>query len=340
MDESSEQRLARLDHAHVWHPFTPMRQWRQQPPLIIESAEGFELVTTDGRRLIDGVSSLWCNVHGHRVPAIDQAIRDQLEKVAHSTLLGLSSPPAIELAAKLAEVVPGPADRVFYSDAGATAVEVAFKMAVGSWYHRGEPQRNRLIGVEGAYHGDTTGSMSVGYSPLFHRPFERMLFETDMTPAPDAMNPPTGLELEPLEDLRIWPSEDERRSEALRTGCLERLETLLKVHDGATAAIVVEPVIQGAAGMVAHPDGYLAGVAALAREYGTLLIADEVATGFGRTGPMFACEREGVEPDIICLAKGISGGYLPLAATVATAEIEQAFCGEPEERRTLYHGHT
>ncbi|MDH3583250.1 MAG: aminotransferase class III-fold pyridoxal phosphate-dependent enzyme, partial [Phycisphaerae bacterium] len=171
MDEGQTQRLVELDHAHLWHPFTPMRQWREAEPLVIESAEGDELIDTDGRRYIDGVSSLWCNVHGHRVPELDQAIRDQLGRVAHTTLLGLGSVPAIELAARLCRLAPPGLNKVFYSDAGATATEVAFKMAAGYWYHRGVPQRSIFVALQGAYHGDTTGAMSVGYSDLFHRPF-------------------------------------------------------------------------------------------------------------------------------------------------------------------------
>lgn len=349
-----ESDLAALDHAHVWHPFTPMRQWRGAPPLVIERGEGDFLIDTAGNRYIDGVSSLWCNVHGHRVPAIDRAVRDQLDRIAHTTLLGLASPPSIHLAARLCRIAPGGPDsthpidppalnKVFYSDAGATAVEVAFKMAVGYWHQRGQPGKCRFIGIAGAYHGDTTGSMSVGYSDLFHRPFRSMVFETRWAPTPDCCRPPQGVP----NDLRqaaaagdYWPSEHPELTAAVRDACLAKLEQLLQQHADETAAVVVEPLMQGAAGMICQPPGYLRGVADLARQYDTLLIADEVATGFGRTGAMFACEHEQVVPDLMCLAKGITGGYLPLAATLATDAIEQAFCGELEERKTLYHGHT
>jgi hypothetical protein len=289
--------LSELDHAHVWHPFTPMRQWREEPPLIIELAEGFHLIDTEGRRYIDAAPSLWCNVHGHRVPEIDAAIRDQLDRVAHSTLLGLASPPSIELAARLAAVTPGSLSRVFYSDLGATALEAAFKMAVGYWYHRGRPEKNRFVALAGGYHGDTTGSMSVGFSELFHRPFASMVFDTTFAPVPDPCRPPAVL-ARPVA-AGCWPSEDEDLGEALSDACLAELEAILRAQSRETAAIVVEPLVQGASGMVCQPPGFLRGVAELARDYGVLLIADEVAVGFGRTGRMFACEHEGVEPDLI-----------------------------------------
>jgi len=335
---------ADLDHRHVWHPFTPMQQWRGQPPLIIERAEGEFLIDSQGRRYIDGVSSLWCNVHGHRVPQIDQAIRDQLDKVAHTTLLGLASPPSIELAAQLADRSPGQLNKIFYSDAGATALEVAFKMAVGYFHHTHKPQKNRFIGMAGAYHGDTTGSMSVGFSDLFHRPFVSMVFETDWFDAPDCLR----IEDEPLwtgyqsraADTGRWPSEDEQLIAAAGEKSIASLEALLNQHADRTAAIEIEPIMQGAAGMICQPPGFLKRVAELAGQHDVLLIADEVATGFGRTGAMFACQLDGVEPDIMCLGKGITAGYLPLAATLCTDKIEQAFCGELHERRTLYHGHT
>ncbi len=338
------QTLTTLDHRHVWHPFTPMKQWRDQPPLVIDRAEGEFLIDTQGRRYIDGVSSLWCNVHGHRVEKIDQAVRDQLDKVAHTTLLGLASGPSIELAAMLADRAPGGLNKVFYSDAGATAVEVAFKMAVGYWYHSGQPQKNRFIGFQGAYHGDTTGSMSVGFIDLFHRPFTSMVFPTHFAPAPDATAPPPDVEIPDQASGgtadTTWPSKNPRITEPLKRYCLAQLEALLQEHRHEIAAIVIEPIMQGAAGMICQPPGFLRGVADLAKRYDALLIADEVATGFGRTGEMFACEHEQVEPDIMCLAKGITGGYLPLAVTLATDRIEQAFCGELADRRTLYHGHT
>jgi len=369
--------LAALDHAHVWHPFTPMRQWRQRDPLIIERGEGEYLIDTQGQRYIDGTSSLWCNVHGHRVPQIDQAIRDQLDRIAHSTMLGVASVPSIELAARLCamtgekglgikglgpreedQTAPwasssspplgprpsslGPSNsprlsRVFYSDAGATALEVAFKMAVGYWYHSGQKQRTKFIGFEGAYHGDTTGSMSVGYSEYFHKPFFSMVFPTLFAPVPSTFNANSQ---SPRTPVREWPSENEHFNTTERDRCLDQLDKLLTQHADTIAAVVIEPIVQGAAGMICQPPGFLRGIAALAKKHNTLFIADEVAVGFGRTGRMFACEHEEVHPDILCIAKGITGGYLPLAATLCTDEIEEAFCGEPDENKTFFHGHT
>lgn len=351
--------LQQLDHAHLWHPFTPMKQWRETPPLVIERGDGPYVFDTDGKRYVDGTSSLWCNVHGHRQPAIDAAVRDQLGRIAHSTLLGLTNPPAIEFTAKLIERIHRGApttrlNKCFLSDAGATAVEAAFKMAVGYWYHHGKPDKSRFIGLQGAYHGDTVGSMSVGYSPLFHQPFVSMVFDIDTFPAPDALRPPKGMVKQKAPrsprssnvgvPRALWPSEDEPLQQQLLDHCIRALEKHLEQHADRTAAIVIEPVMQGAAGMVCQPPGFLNAVGRLAREFEVLLICDEVAVGFGRTGTMFAYEHEADEhfpgPDILCLAKGISAGYLPLAATVTTDAIEQAFAGELHEKKTLYHGHT
>ncbi|SEH11988.1 adenosylmethionine--8-amino-7-oxononanoate transaminase [Thermoleophilum album] len=301
-------RLAADDHRYLWHPFTQQRVWEQEEPLIIERAEGTDLIDVHGRRYIDGVSSLWCNVHGHRHPVIDQAVRDQLERVAHSTMLGLTHPPAIELARKLVEITPARLTRVFYSDNGATACEIALKIAFQYWQQRGGEfrRKTRFIALREAYHGDTIGSVSVGGIDLFHSLYRPLLFDA----------------------LRAEPGD---------AGDLERL---LERHAEEVAAVILEPLVQGAAGMLLQPPGYLRRVRELCDRYDVLLICDEVATGFGRTGRMFACEHEQVEPDLLCLAKGITGGYLPLAATLATEEIYQAFLGEPEENRTFFHGHT
>jgi len=335
-----KQDLAALDFAHVWHPFTQGRTWRERAPTIIERAEGFELIDTEGRRYIDGFSSLWCNVHGHQRPEIDEAIRAQLGRVAHSTLLGLGNVPSIELATRLVETVNrrGIAPRlekVFYSDAGATAVEVAFKMAVGHHFHRGETGRDTIVGLGGAYHGDTVGAMSVGYVETFHRPFRRMTFRCAWAQAPDVCRTgtATGAGGE-------WPSWDAARRERVRDTALADLDRVLEEVGERCAAVAIEPLMQGAAGMIEQPEGYLASVLERVRERGLLLIADEVAVGLGRTGEFVACHAEGAQPDILCLAKGLSGGYLPLAATLCTEEIAESFEGEPHEHRTLYHGHT
>ncbi len=297
--------LAAADRAYLWHPFTQQRGWVDEHPVIVERGEGTDLVDVDGNRYIDGVSSLWCNVHGHAHPRIDAAVSEQLGKVAHSTMLGLSHRSAIELAQRLVELAPPGLTRVFYSDSGSTATEIALKMAFQYWRQRGQ-ERRRFVALEMAYHGDTIGAVSVGGISLFHSIYEPLLFDV----------------------ARVAPGD---------AGALERQ---LREHGDEVAAVIMEPLVQGAAGMLMHPPGYLQAVRDLCDRYGVLLILDEVATGFGRTGRMFACEHEGVAPDLMCLAKGITGGYLPLAATLATEEIYEGFLGEHEEFRTFFHGHT
>ena len=320
------------DSRYVWHPFTPMQAYSDEAAPVIVSGEGFELVDESGRRYLDGVSSLWCNVHGHRVPQIDQAIRDQLDRVAHSTLLGLGNDLSIELARRLVEVTPEGLEHVFYSDSGSTAVEVALKIA---WqYHRqageasasaesGGSQRDLFVGLSGAYHGDTIGSVCLGQVDLFHAAYGPLLFDTLRVPAPVAFRHPEGY------SDREWLDR-----------CEADLERVLREHHERIAGVVIEPLVQGAAGILVHPQGYLRRVRELTSELGLLLIADEVAVGFGRTGRLFACEHESVSPDLLCLAKGLTGGYLPLAATLATGPIYEAFLGEPHEGRTFFHGHT
>ena len=298
--------LAAADRSYLWHPFTQQRGWSAEEPVIIERADGTDLIDTEGRRYIDGVSSLWCNVHGHGHPRIDAAVRAQLGRVAHSTMLGLSHRPGIELAQRLVEIAPAGLTRVFYSDSGSTATEIALKMAFQYWRQRGETERTKFVALRMAYHGDTLGSVSVGGIDLFHAIYHPLLFDT--------------LKAEP--------------------GDAADLERLLAQHRGELAAVIMEPLVQGAAGMLVHPDGYLRAVRELCDRHDTLLILDEVATGFGRTGRMFASEHEGVAPDLMCLAKGITGGYLPLAATLATETVYEGFLGEHEEFRTFFHGHT
>jgi len=300
--------LVSADHDHLWHPFTQQRGWQLEEPVIVERAQGTDLIDTQGRRYIDGVSSLWCNVHGHRHPYIDCALRAQLGQVAHSTMLGLSHPAAIELAARLVEVAPPGLSRVFYSDSGSTAAEVALKMAFQFWQQRGgrDARKTRFVALRDAYHGDTVGSVSVGGIDLFHSLYRPLLFDT----------------------LKATP------------GDAADMERLLAQNRGEVAAVIMEPLVQGAAGMLVHREGYLREVRELCDRYGVLLILDEVATGFGRTGRMFACQHERVAPDFLCLAKGITGGYLPLAATLATERVYEGFLGEFEELRTFFHGHT
>jgi adenosylmethionine---8-amino-7-oxononanoate aminotransferase len=299
---------AQLDHDHVWHPFTQQQGWSEEEPLLIERAEGSHVIGSDGRRYLDGTSSLWCNVHGHRHPAIDRAVREQLDRVAHTTMLGLSHPGAAELAARLVEIAPPGLSRVFYSDSGSTAAEIALKMAFQYQAQRGgdHARRTSFVKLRDAYHGDTIGSVSVGGIDLFHAAYGPLLFETHAAEPGDAAD----------------------------------LERILAAHGAEVAAVIIEPLVQGAAGISVQPPGYLRAVRELCDAHGVLLICDEVATGFGRTGTMFACEQEGVAPDLLCLAKGITGGYLPLAATLATEAIYEGFLGAPEEQRTFFHGHT
>src|SRR4051794_23808135 len=296
--------LAELDRQVLWHPFTQQQGWTQdEEVLVVERADGCTLYDIDGNAYLDGVSSLWCNVHGHRHPELDAAIRRQLSHVAHTTMLGLSHPPAIELASRLVDLAPAGLSRVFYSDNGSTACEVALKMAYQWWAQRGERGRTRFVCLEMSYHGDTLGSVLVGGIPLFHEQYAPLLFETVAVPAGDEA-------------------------------------ALAAVLDDTVAAVIVEPLVQGAAGMMVPPPRYLRAVRSLTRERGIPLIADEVATGFGRTGTMFACEHEDVQPDLLCLAKGLTGGYLPLAATLATEAIYEGFLGAFDEFRTFFHGHT
>jgi len=296
------------DRDCVWHPFTQQQGWAEEEPVIVEWAEGTDLIDTAGRRYIDGVSSLWCNVHGHHHPRIDAAVRAQLDQVAHSTMLGLSHPAAIRLARRLVDLAPAGLTRVFYSDSGSTATEIGLKMAFQFWQQQGgeSARRTRFISLRDAYHGDTIGSVSVGGIELFHSMYRPLLFDT----------------------LKAEPGE------------IADIARLFGEHPGEIAAVIMEPLVQGAAGMLVHPPGYLRAVRALCEEHGALLICDEVATGFGRTGKMFACEHEDVAPDILCTAKGLTGGYLPLAATLATERIYEGFLGEFEDFRTFFHGHT
>ena len=297
-----------LDQDHLWHPFTQQQGWSEEVPLVIERAEGSYVIDADGRRYIDGHSSLWCNVHGHRQPVIDAAIREQLDRVAHSTMLGLSHPGAAELAARLVAIAPPGLSRVFYSDSGSTAAEVALKMAFQYQQQRGgeHARRTSFVRLREAYHGDTIGSVSVGGIDLFHATYGPLLFDTHAAEPGDAAD----------------------------------MERILAAHGDEVAAVILEPLVQGAGGIIVHPPGYLAAVRELCDRHGVLLICDEVATGFGRTGTMFACEHEDVAPDFLCLAKGITGGYMPLAATLTTEVVYEGFLGAAEEFRTFFHGHT
>jgi adenosylmethionine-8-amino-7-oxononanoate aminotransferase len=318
-------RLAALDHAHLWHPFTQMKEWVTEPSLIIIEGRGVRLRDHEGRWYLDGVSSLWVNVHGHRHPEIDRAITEQLGRVAHSTLLGCSSPPAILLAQRLAQLAPPGLTKVFYSDDGSTAVEVALKMALQYWQQVSppRPQKTKVLAYSLAYHGDTVGAVSVGGIDVFHSRFAPYLFPTHRARPPYCYRCHLNL---------TYP--------ACEVACLAEVEQTLARHHDELAALIVEPLVYAAAGMLTAPPGYLSRLRELCTRYDVLMIADEVATGFGRTGAMFACVKEGVTPDLMAVAKGLTGGYLPLAATLATQQVYDAFLGDYADFRTFFHGHS
>ncbi|WP_232242480.1 adenosylmethionine--8-amino-7-oxononanoate transaminase [Paenibacillus sp. GSMTC-2017] len=298
-----------------------MKEYIDSDPLIIERGEGVKLIDTEGRQFFDGFSSVWLNVHGHNVPELNQAIIDQLGRVAHSTLLGMANVPSIELAAKLVEIAPVGLAKVFYSDSGATGVEIAIKMAFQYWRNLGITKKTTFITMNQAYHGDTIGAVSVGAIPLYHDVFRPMLFPRHVIPYPHAYRHEGG-EAGAKEDT------------------ISALRHLLEMKADEIAALIVEPIVQGASGIVVMPQGCLREIEELCRAYNVLLIADEVATGFGRTGEMFACDLEGVTPDLMVVGKGLTGGYLPVAATLATDEVYQAFYADYEAQKTFFHGHS
>lgn len=313
--------LTAMNKAHLWHPFTQMKDYNDSDPLIIERGEGVRLYDVQGRAYYDGFSSVWLNVHGHNVPELNDAIRDQLERVAHSTLLGLANVPAIELAERLAAIAPRGLNKVFYSDSGATGVEIAIKMAFQYWHNLGKRGKSTFVTMNQAYHGDTIGAVSVGSIPLYHDVFRPMLFPSHVIPYPNAYRHEGGA------------------AEAMKA-TLTALRKLLETKADEIAALIVEPIVQGAGGIIVMPPGCLREMASLCRQHGVLLIADEVATGFGRTGAMFACDLEDVSPDLMVIGKGLTGGYLPVAATLATDEVYAAFYADYEEQKTFFHGHS
>ena len=323
MSSENYERLKRLDHRHLWHPFTEMRAWMREQPIIVERGEGNYLIDVNGRRYLDGVSSLWCNVHGHRKAELDRALAAQAGRIAHSTMLGLGNVPATELGAELIAIAPSGLSRVFYSDSGAEAVEVAIRIAAQYFQLAGAPARTRFLTLTESYHGDTIGSVSLGFSEPFHRHVRGLLFPALKTDPP-----------------HVFRFQRAMAPQAAMRAALDAAARIIEEHRDTLAALVIEPMMQGAAGMWAHDAEFLRGIAALARAAGALVIGDEVATGFGRTGAMFASEHAGLAPDLLCLGKGITGGYLPLAATLATENIFAAFLGEPRDFRAFYYGHT
>ncbi|KJU85740.1 adenosylmethionine-8-amino-7-oxononanoate aminotransferase, partial [Candidatus Magnetobacterium bavaricum] len=323
-------RLEELDGACLWHPFTQMKEWLENPPIIIEEARDCFIRDIYGRWYLDGVSSMWVNIHGHGHRHINERLKAQIDKLAHSTLLGLGNVPAIELAHRVVQLLgntlaapPHDLNKVFFSDNGSTAVEVALKMAFGYWRHRGATTRNSFICLNNGYHGDTLGAVSVGGIDVFHALYAPLLFKTHRSPSPYCYRCELGL-----------------RRDGCHMQCLGEMEAILSAQSQEIAAVIIEPMIQAAGGMVVAPEGFLRGVRDLCHRYDTLLIADEVATGFGRTGTMFACQHEGVVPDIICLSKGLTGGYMPLALTVASQRIFDSYQGEFSQLKAFFHGHS
>jgi adenosylmethionine-8-amino-7-oxononanoate transaminase len=323
--QAAADRLEKLDKKYIWHPFTQMQDWEKEPQIIIERGEGSTLTDVNGKTYLDGVSSLWVTVHGHRKKEINRAVAAQLDKIAHSTLLGLSNVPAVLLAEKLARIAPKGLAKVFYSDSGSTAVEIALKIAFQYWQQKGPEHQKKtgFLSLAEAYHGDTIGAVSVGGIDLFHAIYKPLLFQTRKIPSPNCYRCTYGL-----------------TSPDCQKTCFVHAERTIQKYASVTAALIIEPLVQGAAGMLLQPPGFLKKIRELCTKYKILMIADEVATGFGRTGKMFACEHEGVSPDILCVAKGLTGGYLPLAATLTTEDVYSGFLGEYHEFRTFFHGHT
>jgi adenosylmethionine-8-amino-7-oxononanoate transaminase len=344
MDDRRKADLIAADKTAVWHPFTQMAEWvadDPEAPLIIESGRGNYLYDVDGRKYLDGVSSLWVTLHGHRKKEIDAAVRRQLGKIAHSTFLGLTHEPAIRLAGELAALAPGRLSRVFYSDNGSTAVEIALKMAYQYWKQSAPgSRRTAFLSLANAYHGDTIGSVSVGGMDLFHAKFRSLLFKTHFAPSPYCYRCPDRGKKKAGPGGRGTAFARHCRTVGCGGQCLAAAERILQRRHAEIAAAIVEPMLQAAAGMLTMPPGYLTAFAGLCRTYNVLLICDEVAVGFGRTGTMFAVEHEGVHPDFLCLSKGLTGGYLPLAVTLTTEKVYRAFLGRHDEYKTFFHGHT
>ncbi|MCI0468548.1 MAG: adenosylmethionine--8-amino-7-oxononanoate transaminase, partial [Nitrospirae bacterium] len=322
--------LLDADNRYIWHPFTQMKDWlSEEQTIIVEGRDSF-LKDSNGRWYLDGVSSIWVNIHGHRKKEIDNAIKEQIDKIAHSTLLGLANAPSILLAEKLITLtdksfagIEPRLTKVFYSDNGSTSVEAALKMTFQYWLHKGVKGKTSFLSLKNGYHGDTIGAVSVGGIDIFHEVFQPLMFKVYRSASPfcyrcmfNKTHPECSME------------------------CLQEMEEILERHSEEIAAVIIEPIVQAAGGMIIWPEGYLRGVRGLCNKYNLPLIADEVATGFGRTGRMFACEHENIAPDIMCLSKGITNGYMPLAVTLSTDEIFNAFLGEFRELKTFFHGHS
>jgi adenosylmethionine-8-amino-7-oxononanoate aminotransferase len=330
---------AQLDRKYVWHPFTQMRDWLKREPIVIVAGQGAVLRDASGKEYLDANSSIWTNLHGHRNAAIDAAVRRQLSKIAHSSALGLASQPASLLSEKLARLASPTARqglrKVFFSDDGSTAMEAALKMAYEFARRARRASKPKFLSLQSAYHGDTVGAVSLGHIGLFHKAYSGLLFKSDSVAAPYCYRCPFNRAKPERADARLY-----RKCNWECAGQLERKFRAQKKKGNPYSGFVFEPLIQGAAGMIAQPVGWLRRAAEIARAHGALLIADEVMTGFGRTGPLFACHSESVAPDLMALAKGMTGGYLPMAATLATRKIFNAFLGRYDEFKTFFHGHS
>ena len=321
--ETTKEQVESWDKKYLWHPFTQMKDFVNEEPLIIKDGRGIILRDINGNEYIDGISSMWCNIHGHRRKEIDNAIKDQLDKVAHTTLLGMSNIPSAKLAKRLVEITPEGLNKVFYSDNGSNAIEVAIKMAFQYWQYKGHRDKTKFVTLQYGYHGDTLGAVGVGGIDIFHSVFKPLLLKTFVSPSPYCYRCPY-----------------DKDKAACSSECLGEMEEILSKNSGSIAAMVMEPLVQGAGGIIVHPQGFLSGVKDLCEKYNILLIADEVMVGFGRTGKMFACSHENVTPDILTISKGLNGGYMPLAATLAADEIYNTFLGKYSEQKTFFHGHT
>ena len=308
---ASKSKIKSYDLDYIWHPFTQMKEYKEDDPIVIENSDGVYLIDSDGNRYIDGVSSLWVNIHGHKVKKIDEAIKKQVEKIAHSTLLGTTNPPASILAKKLIDITPVGLKKVFYSGDGASAVEVALKMAFQYWLLRNKPSKQKFVCLKDGYHGDTLGAVSVGGIDLFHSTYKPLLFKSFQ--------------------ISSYDSSDKT---------VKELEELLSKKSAEIAALIIEPYVQTAGGIKVAKKGYLKDIRKICNNYDVLLILDEVTTGFGRTGEMFACDHDKITPDILVLGKGLTSGYLPLSATITTQDIFDTFLGDYEELKTFFHGHS
>jgi len=316
-------RWVEKDLKYVWHPYTQMKDCQTHLPILIERADGIKLYDSDGKFYYDTISSWWCNVHGHNHPRIKAAIKEQLDSLEHVLFAGFTHKPAISLAERLVSITPEPLTKVFFSDNGSTAVETALKMSFQYWRNIGQKRKTKFVALDHGYHGDTLGAMSVSGVDRFNSVFSPLLFQSFKAPSPYCYRCPVGKE-----------------KSSCDIACLKPLEEILENNSNEIAAMILEPLVMAAGGMIIYPGEYLEKAAALVRKHNVHLIVDEIATGFGRTGRMFACDHVNIEPDFMCQSKGITGGYLPLAATLTTDEVYSAFYDDYEKEKTFYHGHT